>query len=453
MKKTKYKWKGIRFAFLLLMVFSFSLLAFSQDIDKIEARNNAIISLEKKVNVKIGKVKPKAPLSYQDVWAHNILEKDLSSLMQTHLEAYNDFTLIQNDYKDELKKIEEEYGDPELEHIDKEVEQKNTLFYAELEKDIVRNIGPTTRGRFPEEMKPENFMKTKFEEIPYFVRNRTVLNAITNLKEKHGPQYEEGFLKAEQSKEAIIAKRKEESRQRSLDFAAGYKEEKEKEGSKSKKEYGFMDDFWLGIKFGLNYGTGSEGGGKTADGLFGVPIFGTLGISFEYILLRAEAIAFEMSLMLDINYIQKPVAIAEGTVNSDYINIPVFAIGKFPAHIPLGFGDLSPFIGVGIDPYLRLSSNFVYGDTGKAYVFDTRGFSIGFVWNIGAELNLFGLGSVSLEFRMALGGSSGIAAFPLIGVPTAEGTFADFVVPEQRQNGYMVLLAWKMPLSNIFFMF
>ena len=118
--------------------------------------------------------------------------------------------------------------------------------------------------------------------------------------------------------------------------------------------------------------------------------FGTLGISTEYIVWRIEHIAFEMSVMLDINYIQKPVEVAEGTVNSDYINIPVFAIGKFPAHIPLGFGDLTPFIGIGIDPYLRLSSNFVFRDTGKSYVFDTRGFNIGFVWNIGAELNLFG---------------------------------------------------------------
>lgn len=446
MKKTKYKWKGIKFAFLLLMVFSFSL-AFSQDMDKIEARNSAIVSLEKKTNVKIGKAKKNAPLSYQDVWAYNILEKDLTSLMQTHLEAYNDLTFIQNEYKDELKKIEEDFGDPELEQVDKDAQEKKSQFYTDLEKDIVKNVGPTTRGRFPEEMKPEKFMETKFDEIPYFARNRAILNAIIALKEKYQSQHEEAFLKPEETKQAIIAKRKAESKQRCIDFATNYKEEE------PKKAYGFMDNFWLGIKFGLNYGTGSEGGGKTADGLFGVPIFGTLGISTEYIVWRIEPIAFEMSVMLDINYIQKPVEVAEGTVNSDYINIPVFAIGKFPAHIPLGFGDLTPFIGIGIDPYLRLSSNFVFRDTGKSYVFDTRGFNIGFVWNIGAELNLFGLGSVSLEFRMALGASSGIAAYTLLGVPTSIGTYMDIFVPEQRQNGYMVLLAWKMPLSNIFFMF
>ena len=116
--------------------------------------------------------------------------------------------------------------------------------------------------------------------------------------------------------------------------------------------------------------------------------------------------------------------------------------------------EVTPFIGIGIDPYLRLSSNFVYNDTGKAYVFDTRGFNIGFVWNLGAELNLLGIGTFSLEFRMALGASSGIAAYTLMGVPKSDGVSTENIyVPEQRQNGYMVLLAYKMPLANIFFFF
>jgi len=121
--------------------------------------------------------------------------------------------------------------------------------------------------------------------------------------------------------------------------------------------------------------------------------------------------------------------------------------GKFPANIPLGIGEFSPFIGIGIDPYFNLTSSFLYTGTepsyyGSEYKYEIKKFTFGFVWNLGGELNILDLGVLSLEFRMSLGatpGFGGTLALPLDPV----------AIPEQKQNGYMFLIGWKMYLGSI----
>jgi len=197
------------------------------------------------------------------------------------------------------------------------------------------------------------------------------------------------------------------------------------------------------VKTGVNYSTGSQA--KSAEAAPGV------GLVTEYTIIKISEIAFESSLEMNVNYIQKPVVINEGKINSDYINIPLFAKGKWPANIPLGFGDLTPFIGIGFDSYLRLTSNFEPNSIpGGPYLFDTKGFNVGFVWSLGGELNIFGIGVATLEFRMSLGASSGISAYT---VPLSKLGYSDVYVPEQKQNGYMIFVGFKMSFGNFFDLF
>jgi hypothetical protein len=420
-----------------LIFFTIAFTAFSQNVEG--GRESAVAKLEHRINKNLLNIKTQAkfPKEYEKIWAYNLEEADVKDLMQKNIKVYNQIVSVQQDYKRGLENIREMYPDEEMAAIEEKKKSALKKFYEKIETQISRNVGPKTRGRFQEEMKSENFMKTKFEEIDYFKKYTRQLEGAQKVQNQFRDEYEAINREYRSAKENLIAQRMEESRQRAAEYENQLQTARKEKAQE--EEEGFLDNFWIGIKTGVNYSTGSSG--DSAEAAPGV------GFITEYTVFKIKPIAFEAAVELNVNYIQKPVTVEEGKINTDYVNIPVFAKGKWPAHIPLGFGDFTPFIGIGVDPYLRLSSSFYHNETKTEYAFDTRGFNIGFVWNLGGELNVLDIGTATLEFRMSLGASSGIPAYT---VPTGNVTGGEDVsVPEQRQNGYMIFVGWKMALGTL----
>lgn len=427
-------------AFLVLVIATFS---FSQteNRDTASEREQAIIQLEKTVNRKLLALKKDMPAKHKSVWAYNILKADFKDLMSSNVELYNKVLTVKDEYQNGVKAIQEKYTDLELKKIDESYKKKLDVFYEDLKKEIASGIRARVRRRLKGDMDEKKFLTVKFEEARYLKRRKKTLIGIQKIQTKNAEELAKIKKEYEEAKKELITKRLEAQKERTKPFQSDMAK-KEKEGYE--KEEGWLDNFWIGIKTGVNYSTGSSSeGAKAAPGI---------GVMVEYTVFKIKPIAFEASIEMNINYIQKPVAIPEGTINSDYINIPIFAKGKWPANIPLGFGTLTPFIGIGIDPYMRLTSNFVAKVDGQSYTFDTKGFNLGFIWSLGGELNLLGIGTATLEFRMSLGASSGTSAYT-VPLSNVDSSYQDVNVPEQKQNGYMIFVGWKMALGTLFSIF
>lgn len=67
--------------------------------------------------------------------------------------------------------------------------------YSRLTTDIRRNIDRATRNRFPNQMKPENFLKTDFNSITFFKQRPTLLENINNIKLKYNLEIKDYQLK------------------------------------------------------------------------------------------------------------------------------------------------------------------------------------------------------------------------------------------------------------------
>lgn len=269
-----------------------------------------------------------------------------------------------------------------------------------------------------------------------------MLDCILAMQARNQARLSQMNKRYEKQKSVLEQKQQQEHQARvaaSIEKANKIERDELRAAVKRKKEDQFVYNFSIGIKGGVNF----SGGAETKE----IKAMPGWGIQLEYLLFRIRSIAFESALEMDINYIKKPAVLEKGTVNCDYINIPVLIKGKFPANIPLGIGEFSPFIGIGIDPYFNLTSSFLYTGTepsyyGSEYKYEIKKFTFGFVWNLGGELNILDLGVLSLEFRMSLGatpGFGGTLALPLDPV----------AIPEQKQNGYMFLIGWKMYLGSI----
>jgi len=388
-------------------------------------RQKALGALEESINIKLVDLKSKLPASYREIWAHSLPGQKFDDLQNTDIELFNKLLGLREQYEQKFKEIDGKFPDLELTALEEKHRVPLEAFYKKLETEIPKNVGPRTRERYPKEMDPKIFMQTDFSQIDYFSRNKNILDGALAVQTRMQSEWDAVKKPFEEEKAALFA-----ARAALRQEAIARLEKSESDGSSSPN--GFWDDFAIGVKGGLNFSTGSEGGSAES-----APV---IGMVFEYTFLRIPALAFETSIEFNFNYIQRPVTIAEGTINTDYINMPLFAKAKFPANIPLGFGKFSPFIGIGFDPYFRLSSNFVHKATQEEITYDSKGASFAFVWNLGGEFDLGPAGVFSLEFRMSLGTNAGISAYTLDMTPWGYGTLE---IPEQRQNGYMIFIGWK----------
>lgn len=410
---------------LLVGLFSFPLFPSSGLAQNVSERQKALSALEEAINTELVELKSTLPASYLDIWAHSLPGQSFDEVKNTNLELYNKLLGLKEQYEQKFKEIDGKFPDLELAALEEKHRGSLEAFYKKLEGEIPKNVGPRTRERFSKEVDPKVFMQTDFTQIDYFARNKNILDGVLAVQTRMKAEWDAVIKPYEEEKAALFAAR---AVLREKAIARLKKSERDESSSPN----GFWDDFAIGLKGGLNFSTGSEG--ESAES---APV---IGMVFEYTFLRIPAIAFETSIEFNFNYIQRPVTIAEGTINTDYINMPLFAKAKFPANIPLGFGKFSPFIGIGFDPYFRLSSNFVHKATNEEITYDSKGASFAFVWNLGGEFDLGPAGVFSLEFRMSLGTNAGISAYTLDMTPWGYGTLE---IPEQRQNGYMIFIGWK----------
>ena len=409
--------------------------------------------LIKDLNAKIGASRVN---QFKDIFViPDFFKKDFSSVeyFSKRPKILESVVALQKSYKERMDAIEEKYKKltPSY-YLQNQINELDALKQKEYEKieksfqnDLRKSLGPTAIKQMGDKIVLSEFLTKDFSGIDYFAKRPKVIESIEKLKKDYKENVDalERDFQLQKQAISVIKVKMDELEESEVAIVKEYEEKLNKEISKKSDKDGFWYNFWLGVKTGVNYSTGSQA--KSAEAAPGV------GLVTEYTIIKISEIAFESSLEMNVNYIQKPVVINEGKINSDYINIPLFAKGKWPANIPLGFGDLTPFIGIGFDSYLRLTSNFEPNSIpGGPYLFDTKGFNVGFVWSLGGELNIFGVGVATLEFRMSLGASSGISAYT---VPLSKLGYSDVYVPEQKQNGYMIFVGFKMSFGNFFDLF
>ncbi|HOJ49897.1 MAG TPA: hypothetical protein PKW55_03725 [Spirochaetota bacterium] len=409
--------------------------------------------LMKELNSKVGASRVN---QFKDMFVFpDFLNKDFSGVeyFAKRPKILQSIVEIQKKYQEKINSINEKYSKiTPSSYLQDRINELDGLKIKDLDKleksfkqDMRKSLGATAIKQIGENITLNDYLAKDFNSIDYFVKRPKVLESAEKLRKDYKEKLEAIERDYQLQKQTIeMIKRKiDEINESEAEIAKEYDEKLAKEIAKKNSKGGFWYNFWIGLKTGVNYSTGSEA--KSAEAAPG------FGLVTEYTIMDISEIAFEGSIEMNINYIQKPVVIEEGKINSDYINIPVFAKGKWPANIPLGFGTLTPFIGIGVDPYLRLTSNFEPNNIpGGPYLFDTKGFNVGFVWSLGGELNILGIGTATLEFRMSLGASSGISGYT---VPLSRLGYNDVYVPEQKQNGYMIFAGFKMSFGHLFDLF
>lgn len=169
------------------------------------------------------------------------------------------------------------------------------------------------------------------------------------------------------------------------------------------------------------------------------------GVSADMRLMRIDEVG--ILLETNVNYLQRNFEMKEGSIRSEYLNVPF--IGK--AVWKPGFGgymsQVSLYTGIGIDFNYRLSSYYHYNADNADYRYDTPPWDVAGVASIGGMMSMGQWGALVGELRYSYGLTPATKEQNLY---FGNYGYEDITIKEETANSLMITIGWHVDMARWF---
>lgn len=167
------------------------------------------------------------------------------------------------------------------------------------------------------------------------------------------------------------------------------------------------------------------------------------GVSADMRLMRIDEVG--ILLETNINYLQRNFEMKEGSIRSEYLNVPLIGKAVWKPGFSGYMRQVSLYTGVGIDFNYRLSSYYHYNADNADYRYDTPPWDVAGVASIGGMMSMGQWGALVGELRYSYGLTPATKEQNLY---FGNYGYEDITIKEETANSMMITIGWHVDMAQ-----